>query len=209
MSISAARAELHRPTGRRPGENQTRHDILAAARAQFAQKGFAGATLRAIAQAAGVDTALIHHYFASKEGMFAAAIEESFDSGRFLTDVGDSPARIATSIVTRYFDLWESAESQQPLMAIMRSAIENDRARQILLNFMSNEIYDVLAPILGQDEARLRISFVGSQLLGAAMLRYIIRLEPLASMDCAQLVAVLSTTVERYIGEDLPSRPAA
>lgn len=196
-----------RPTGRRSGENTTRNDILTSARKAFAEHGFDGVSLRQIAADAKVDTALIHHYFESKDGLFRSAIEDVFGRKDLTVTPHGSPQQIAYELVEKYISFWEDQETQEALCAVLRSAMANEHARQLFVNFMNKEIYDTLASSIPKSDARVRIGFIGSQMLGAAMIRYVFSLEPLSLVSKDFLVATLAHTVEGYLTRDLETLP--
>lgn len=187
-------------SGRRPGETETRRDLLRAARQQFAQHGYDGATLRAIARQAGVDTALIHYFFVSKSGLFSAAIVEAFNPDALIARIAvDGSDGMGDRLAEYYLGLWENPESGEPLMAIIRSAVTNAEARAILSDVVTQRLFKQVAHYLDADDAEVRMSFVGSQLVGVAMLRYILQVEPLASLDSDTVTRTLGATLQRYL----------
>lgn len=190
-----------RPSGRRPGAHDTRNDILRAARIQFGALGFGATSLRSVATEAGVDTALIHHYFKSKEGLFVAAIQDVMAGGSLMAGLEGDPHTVAAALVDRYLNLWESAATQPALMAVLRSAFENDHAKSVLVGAMlpADPGRAAGAPADSDDVAA---SLIGSHLLGTAAIRYLIELEPLASLDRAELATLLTRTVEMYLTAD-------
>jgi AcrR family transcriptional regulator len=187
------------PRGRRPGESGSRERILAAARAVFAAGGYAEATIRAIAARAKVDPALVLHYFGSKEGVFAAAMEFPFDPAEVipgllepgLEELGERLARF-------FFQTWDGPRGR-PLVGLLRSAAGNQRAAEMLRDFVSEAMIGRLAAALPAANPRLRASLVGSQLIGAAVLRYVVGLEPLASASVDELAEWLGPTLQEYL----------
>ncbi len=194
-----ARRSAARP-GPRGGDADLRGQILAAARKSFSDKGYTGTTMRAVAKQAGVDVALIPYYFGNKENLFTAAmdvpvrphdlIERAFAEGN---------DRAGSRLVDMFLDLWEDDATGPAIRTMFRSATSHEDSRRALAEFASTEILGEYAAHLAGPDARRRASLAASQLLGVAMLRYLLRVEPAASMTRAQLVADLGPTVQRYL----------
>ena len=128
-----------------------------AARKLFAERGYAGATIRAIAQEAGVDGALIHHFFASKEGVFAAAIEDTFAPSEMLPPVLQAGAEgMGERLVRTFLNKWEEPTTDQQLLAVLRSAVSNEEAAQLLRNFLTQELLGRIGQALKGEDAELR-----------------------------------------------------
>jgi AcrR family transcriptional regulator len=186
-------------TGRRPGTGGTREKILAAARSHFGDGGYEGATIRGIAGEAGVDPALVLHYFGSKEGVFLAAVEFPIDPAvmipRLLAPGLDG---LGTRLVRFFLDTWDSPAGS-PLLGIIRSVVGSERAAAVLRDFVSREVLGRLAEALDLDQPQLRASLAASQLIGLAMLRYVVKLEPLASAGREEIAGWLGPTLQRYL----------
>jgi AcrR family transcriptional regulator len=206
MSSSAARG------GRRPGESGTREAILAAARGAFAELGYDRATIRGIAAVAEVDPALVLHYFTSKEQLFGAALEIPVEPGVVLERLAAGGAgqagRIGETIVRTFLDAWEPLENRQPLVAMVRSAMTNDAAQAMVREYLGRRVFGPITEVLGVADGELRATLVGSQFIGLAMMRYVTRIEPVASASVDQLVAAVGPTVQRYLTGDLGPMPA-
>jgi AcrR family transcriptional regulator len=195
-------------TGRRPGVSGTREAILDAARRAFAEQGYQQATIRGVADLAGVDPALVHHYFGTKQDLFVAAVELPVNPVEQLMAVlADEPDRIGQRIVEVFLSIWDHAADRSPLLALIRSAVGDERAAAMLREFITEEVLGQLARRLGSPDARLRATLVGSQLIGLAMARYIVRVEPLASAPAAELAAAVGPTVQRYLTGDVAVAP--
>ncbi|HEX8092704.1 TetR family transcriptional regulator [Jatrophihabitans sp.] len=206
---AGGRAHRSNRTGRRPGGSGTRDDILQAARKLFAERGYAGATIRAIAQEAGVDGALIHHFFASKEGVFAAAIEDTFAPSEMLPPVLQAGIEgMGERLVRTFLNKWEEPTTDQQLLAVLRSAVSNEEAAQLLRNFLTQELLGRIGQALKGDDAELRATLIGAQLVGVAFLRYVMGYGPIAHMPTESLVHLLSPTIQRYLTEPLAAPPA-
>jgi AcrR family transcriptional regulator len=197
-------------TGRRPGVSGTREAILDAARRAFAEQGYQHATIRGVAELAGVDPALVHHYFGTKQDLFVAAVELPVNPVEQLMAVlAEQPDQVGQRIVEAFLSIWDHAADRSPLLALIRSAVGDERAAAMLREFITEEVLGQLARRLGSPDARLRATLVGSQLIGLAVARYIIRVEPLASTPSAQVAAVVGPTVQRYLTGDVTVPAAA
>ncbi len=190
--------------GRRPGSPDTRTAILSAAREAFAASGFGGTTIRSIAGAAGVDAALVHHYFGSKDDLFVAALALPVDPRAVIGAAVAGPAEEAGAKLLRAFlGVWDDPELQPALLATVRRVLEPGGDRLIREGFLPV----VLLPVgeqLGLDRPDLRMPLVASQVIGLILARYVVRIEPLASLDPDRLVAIYAPTIQRYFTGDLP-----
>jgi len=186
--------------GRRPGESGTREAILAAACAAFAETGYDRTTIRGVAAAAGVDPALVLHYFGSKEGLFEAALELPVRPAEiFARGSAAGPDQLGATIVRSFLEAWEPPESRVRLQAMLRSAMTNETAMAMIRDLLAREVFGPITQALGVPDAQLRATLVGSQFVGLAIMRYIGRLEPLASASVDELVAAVGPTVQRYL----------
>jgi AcrR family transcriptional regulator len=186
-------------TGRRPGESGTRQAILDAARGAFAEHGYDGATIRGIAAAAGVDPALVHHFYGSKEQLFAAAMDVPFTPSEALPVLlAGEPEGVGERIL-RFFLAVSDQDGGGPFVALIRSASSNERAATMLREFISREVVGRIAASLGVADAELRATLVGSQLTGLALVRYVLRVEPLASARSEDVIAAVGPTIQRYL----------
>lgn len=188
-------------TGRRPGTTDTRAEILDAARRLFGDNGYDGTTIRAIATAAGVDPALIHHFFGTKERVFVAAMELPFDPAVEVPKVleGD-PDALGERFVRFFLSVWREPAGRAPFLAVLRSATVNEHAAAMLREFVSTALLGRVAA--GSGTPRLRVEAAAAQLIGLVMLRYVVRVEPLASADEETVVATVAPVVQRYLTGD-------
>ncbi len=197
---------MARRTGRRPGNPATRDAILDAARAAFAQRGFDGTTIRAIATEAGVDPALVHHYFGSKDQLFLAAMQAPIDPRELLPKVlaGDREG-LGERLVRMFVAVWDSPAGAAGV-ALLRSAVSNEWTARLLREFLTTQVLRRVLDHLDVDPAEvpLRGSLVASQLIGLALMRHVVRLEPVASAAPETLVAMVGPTVQRYLTGELP-----
>jgi AcrR family transcriptional regulator len=191
-------------TGRRPGASGTREAILDAARRAFTEHGYQRATIRGVAELAGVDPALVHHYFKNKQGLFVAAVQLPVNPVEHLTVVlAEDPGQAGQRLVGTFLAVWDHAADRSPLLALVRSAVGDEAAAAMLREFITEEVLGPVARRLGSPDATLRATLVGSQIVGLIMARYIIRVEPLASADAAVITAAVGPTVQRYLTGDL------
>ncbi|HEY6471067.1 MAG TPA: TetR family transcriptional regulator [Candidatus Dormibacteraeota bacterium] len=186
--------------GRRIAGGDTRAEILVAARAMFGESGYTATTLRAVAQRAGVDPALIIHHFGSKEMLFRSAMHVTFDPAAIAAIMGNRDGGSLGERLCAYFlGLWEHDATREPLLAILRSGLTHEAAAQSLREFLNEALVGRVAMMLDTPDAALRATLVGSQLVGLAMARYVLRIEPLASADVATVTAWIAPTLERYL----------
>jgi AcrR family transcriptional regulator len=191
-------------TGRRPGNSGTRGAILDAARRAFAERGYQQATIREVAGMAGVDPALVHHYFGTKQNLFVAAVEIPVNPiEAFVSLVSEDPETLGERLLTLFLSVWDRADNRSPVLALIRSAVSEERAAAMLREFITEEILGPIARQLGTPDATLRTSLVASQLVGLIMSRYVLRVEPLASARAEVLVAAVGPTLQRYLTGDL------
>lgn len=204
-----------RRAGRRAGETRTREAILDAARRSFGEHGYDGATIRGIAAAAGVNPALVHHFYGTKEGLFAAAMKlpvlpseilaRAFAAAR--DQLGDDfPAHLGEILVGTMLRAWDVAEVRAAFLGLLRTAATTEQGLVMLREFVRSTILASLvrAAGLGDDaEGRLRAALVASQVVGLGFTRYLMRLEPIASASTEDLVAAIGPTVQRYLTGDL------
>ncbi|MBM0228114.1 MULTISPECIES: TetR family transcriptional regulator [Micromonospora] len=196
---------MARRTGRRPGNPDTREAILAAARSAFAERGFDAASIRGIATAAGVDPALVHHYFGTKEDLFRATVDIPIDPAQLLpTVLGAGPDGAGERLVRAFLGVWDSPVGAAAV-ALLRSAVSNEWTARLMREFLVTQVLRRVLDHLDLDPAELplRGSLVATQVIGLAMMRYVIRLEPVASADPETLVAAIGPTVQRYLTGDI------
>ena len=189
--------------GRRPGAPDTRAAILGAARELFASSGYGGTSIRAVAAAAGVDAALVHHYFGTKDDLFLAALQLPIDPRSAMLPVLEGGLPGAGERLLRVFlGVWDDEQNQQPLLALVRGLAEPSGQRLV----RDGVLQMVLGPVgrgLGIDDPERRMALVASQMVGVVILRYLLRAEPLASMAPDELVAAYAPTLQRYLSEPL------
>jgi AcrR family transcriptional regulator len=194
-------------TGRRPGNQDTREAILAAARDAFAERGFDRTSIRAIATSAGVDAALVHHYFGTKDELFLATVQAPLDPATLLPQViAGGIEEVPERLVETFLTMWDHPVTGPAALALIRSALQHDWSTKLLRELLTTRI---LRRVLGglpiePAEAPLRGALIASQMIGLAMIRYVLKLEPLASADHKTVVAALAPNIRRYLRDPLP-----
>jgi len=189
-----------RRSGRRPGDSGTRTAILDAARESFGASGYTGTTIRGIARTAGVDPALVHRFFGSKESLFGAALELPFDPAELLPLVlAEGPHGLGERLVRTFLGIWDATPGQGPMLALLRSAVSDQAAAATLRDFLTRAVLAPLAQAVGADHPELRASLAGSQMVGLAVARYVVRLEPLASASPDELAPALGRALDAYL----------
>lgn len=189
-------------TGRRPGGEDTKGIILAAARAEFGAKGYHQATIRGIAAGAGVDPALIHHYFGSKDDLFAASIDLPLRPAEVAeTILAGGIESAGRNITTLFFTVWENPATRDPLMAVLRGAFGTEQGAAVLREFFGTAMLGRVAPRIGGPDAELRASLAVSHLIGVAVLRYVVGFPALVKVPVAQLVDTLAPRIQAYFTE--------
>jgi AcrR family transcriptional regulator len=187
-------------TGRRPGTTGTRDAILAVARRRFATRGYDATSLRGIATEAKVDPALVIHYFGTKEGLFVAATGLPAGLSELLGNLATLPLHDAVQALVRgYLQLVDSDKSRNAILALVRSAVSNDKAAALLREFMTAELLPVIARLTSHPDAGLRASLVAAHLIGIATQRHVIRVEPLAKASPDEIVALVTPAIEQYL----------
>jgi len=190
--------------GRRPGSPDTRAAILEAARSLFAEKGFTGASVRAIATAAGVDPALVHHYFGTKDDLFVASLALPVDPREVLGPVAAlGPDGAGERLLRAFLGVWDDPELQPRLIGFARGLID-PTAQALVRDGFLTVVIGPLGAVLGIDEPERRMPLVASQIFGIVMLRYLLAVEPLASMGQDDLVTIYAPTIQRYLTCPLP-----
>nr|WP_090275040.1 TetR family transcriptional regulator [Mycolicibacterium komanii]CRL68018.1 transcriptional regulator [Mycolicibacterium komanii] len=197
-------AERKRP-GRPPGPSDTRDRILTSARELFARNGIDKTSIRAIAAAAGVDPALVHHYFGTKTQLFAAAIHIPIDPMQILGPLQQVPVEeIGRTLPSLLLPLWDS-EMGKGFIATLRSIIAgNDTSlvRSFLQEVIAREVGSRVDNPPGSGP--VRVQFVASQLVGVVMARYILELEPFKSLPVEQIAETIAPNLQRYLTGELP-----
>jgi AcrR family transcriptional regulator len=193
-------------SGRRPGNQDTRSSILEAARSAFAEKGFDHASIRSIAAGAGVDAALVHHYFGTKEKLFLAVMNAPLNPAELVPQALQGPReQTGERLVRLVLSVWDSPAGAAAL-AVFRSALSNEWTARLLREFVVVQVLRRAITELAVDpaEAPQRAALVATQVTGLIVSRYVLKIEPLPSTDPEQLVAAIGPNVQRYLFDPLP-----
>ncbi|CAJ1503080.1 TetR family transcriptional regulator [[Mycobacterium] holstebronense] len=200
-----ATASNSRKPGRPSGASDNRDKILVAARDLFARNGFANTSIRAVAAAAGVDAALVHHYHGTKQQLFAAAVELPIDPMTVLGPLRETPVEeLGRTLPELLLPLWDS-QAGTGLIAALRSMLTGTEV-PLARSFFRDIVIAELAPRIDEPSGTgvLRAEFAATQLMGVVVARYIIGLEPIASLPPQDVVAMIAPTLQRYLTGDLP-----
>jgi AcrR family transcriptional regulator len=213
--------------GRRAGDSGTRQAILEAARALFAERGYHSATIRGIAAVAGVDPALVHHYFGTKEALFAAAMSLPVVPSEVLTKALAPVAGAAASgtagraepgfgvhLVRAALTLWESAAVNETFLVLLRSAVTSEAAAVMLREFIADSILGTIGRVMGLDmragpQSQWRVEMVATQMLGLALTRMVLRLPSVAEASIDELALTIGPSIERYLTGDIAGPASA
>jgi len=190
--------------GRRAAGADTRAALIAAARETFVEKGYDGATVRAIAARAGVDAAMVNHWFGGKEGLFAQAVLQlPFDPSEILKRLVDGPVEEAGERIIRNFvTIWD-ATGGGTFAALIRSVTSHQEVANALKSFFINAIFKNLLAEIGAEQRELRATLCATQMVGLGIVRYVVHFEPLASADLDTVVRAVAPNMQRYLTGDL------
>ena len=184
--------------GRRPGPNETHEQILVAARRVFAEQGYDGATVRGIAAEAGVNAALLHHFFGSKQQLFVAAMNFPINPAEQLPLLlSGPPDEIGERVARLFLGLWADPAGRTPFLALLRSVASNEQAATMLRQFMMRTVLSRLAEHRGVPP--LRVAAAAAQMIGLVMLRYVVLAPPLVDATDDEIVELISPVLQRYL----------
>ena len=193
--------------GRRPAGHAGREQILEAAISQFGEHGYQATTIRKIGDAAGVNAKLVHYYFGTKEDLFTTAIAETFRSRGFPDLLAEPSPEGAGSPGTRYLSAvlatLEDPGLGPAFLGLVRGLGTHEESRRIFLRFITEELLERLGPQLDTDHGRTRLELAGSQLLGLVLVRYVLKVPPLADFSVQEVARIIGPTIDRYITGDL------
>jgi AcrR family transcriptional regulator len=193
------------PRGRRPGGVDTRQAIVEAARGDFAEQGYDGTSLRGIARRAAVDPALVHHYFGGKAQLFAAVMDIPADPAALIGAVVEGPReQVGEALVRTFLAVWDSEEGRQRFQALMRAAVTHEEATRMLREFLTREVFGRVVGSLAAEGERpadleLRAGMAASQMVGLAMMRYIVEFPAVVDAGHDELAALVGPTIQRYL----------
>jgi AcrR family transcriptional regulator len=196
--------------GRRPAGSGTREAIIEVARRQFGELGFRRTTFRSIASEAGVDPRLVLHYFGSKRQLFLQSIELPLDPQLILERAfeGD-PSQIATRVARLFVSALDEPRTRQAFTAIIRAAVSEPEAARLIRELLTDRVLVPFARRVGGDAPELRAGLIATQVVGIAMARHIVGIEPLARASAEQLERALAPVIDHFLHGDWPGEPDA
>jgi AcrR family transcriptional regulator len=192
------------PAGRRPGNVDTKSEIVEAAKRVFATKGYDGASLRAVAREAQVDPALVHHYFDGKAALFVAAMALPFDPRS--VPMHEHPNASTTSpgamVIRVFLSMWDQAEGTGSSFAsCVAGMAASTSVADAMREFVAERVWE-RTPVIegeGEDRTRQRRALVASQLMGLAFIRYILRVPPISTTTPEEIAGWAGPTLDRYM----------
>jgi AcrR family transcriptional regulator len=191
--------------GRRPGSPDTRAAIIDSARTLFAAGGFSGTSVRAVAAAAGVDPALVHHYYGTKDDLFFAALALPIDPRKLLAPViAEGKDGAGERMLRVFLSVWDDPEFRLPMVALARRMLDPS-GKELLRDGFLKVVIGPVGLALGIEDPERRMPIVASQVIGLILMRYLLEVEPLASMSADDVVAVYAPTLQRYLTGPLPA----
>ena len=186
--------------GRRPGESNARQEILDAARALMASIGPEATSLRAVARRADVDPALVSHYFGDRATLIAEAMVLPDALDRAVSLVVPGPrAAMGHRLATFFLSIWEDPRQREPIMGLLRGATTSPGVADLLRETLHERVLGPIGDRLDVPDAALRMSLCSSQLVGLGIARYIVCIEPLASLSPAEAIDSIAPTLQRYL----------
>jgi AcrR family transcriptional regulator len=189
-----------RRSGRRPGDSGTREAIRSAASRQFAELGYDRTSMRSVAREAGVDPALVAHFFGTKHQLFVDVVELPFDPDQVLPVLfAGQPEEIGRRFADFLLTTLENPEARRRLTGLVRAAASEPDAARMVRELITREVFARVVDALGVNDAHLRATLLGSQVVGLIMARYVIGIEPLASLPPDAVAAAIAPNLQRYL----------
>lgn len=202
--VRATGSPRARPGRWRTGE-ESRRRILAAARTSFARLGYDRATVRHIAANARVDPSMVYYFFATKSRLFAAAMALPVDPAERVAALLDGGVDdLGPRIVEHFLSVWDDTGGFEPMFGLMRSPPADERSAGTLREFVQREIVGQLRRVIGGEDAQLRAELAGAHLMGLALARYIVAIEPLASAAPETVAAWVGPVLQHYFTGPTP-----
>jgi len=201
-------SELRRRRGRPPQDEagKRREAILDAAIAEFGDKGYDAATIRAIAERADVDPALVHHYFDSKADLFADAVRLPLRPQAAIDAILEGDMDHLGERAVRYvLTLWENPELQRRAVPLMRAAMGSKFTTPVVMQFLNRELAAKVAARIAAErqasepDAQYRAALILSQIFGMLAGRYVLCIPGLVDAPVDDLVSAVGATVQRYV----------
>ncbi|MDT5031573.1 MAG: hypothetical protein QOC94_1744 [Actinoplanes sp.] len=195
-----------RRSGRRPGNQDTKQSILEAARTVFAEKGYDSGSIRAIAAAAEVDPALVHHYFGTKEKLFLACLNAPINPAELVPQAIEGPRdQMGERLIRLVLSVWDSPAGVAAV-AMFRSALSNEWTARLLREFVITQVLRKAAAEVSMNpaEAPMRAGLMATQIAGLLTARYVLKIEPIAGAPAETLVRAVGPNIQRFLTEPLP-----
>jgi len=190
-------------TGRRLGPSTTRGEILDAARGMFAELGYERTTLRGVAARAGVNQALIYHFFHTKDDLLSATLDLPIDPTLITDALQYHPGSEGRELIRHALSAWSQPAVREHFQALLRAGISHERAADMLRNLFTTTLLDAIAAVIPHPDAQLRAALVASQISGIAVLRFMIGIDALAQAEDDTLIDAIGPTLQRYLTGDL------
>jgi len=201
---SPDRARASPRVGRRPGQSGTRDLILTAARAQFGARGYGRTTIRSIAHEAGVDPALITHYFRTKQRLFEATVDLPFDPDALIASIIDGPVSERGQRLARFVvNLLSNPDYLTAFTALVRAASSEPLAADLFRDLLTAGVFLPLAQRLGMDRAEVRAAITATQTIGFVMGRHVVKIDALTALTDDDIITLIGPTLQRYLAEPL------
>jgi len=189
-----------RPRGRRRGSADSRAEIIAAAGREFIERGYDGASIRGIGRRAGVDAALVHHYFADKAELFAESVQAPIRPDRLVAEILQGPRdEVGATLIRTLLNTIEQGKTRDRVIGLIRTALGHDFAATMLRQFLFREVFHRIADGLGVADGELRATLVASQVVGLMVVRYGVKAEPLASASIDEVVRRVGPVIQWHL----------
>jgi AcrR family transcriptional regulator len=189
-----------RPRGRRRGSADSRAEIVTAAGREFIERGYDGASFRGIARRAGVDAALVHHYFTDKAELFTESIQAPIRPDRLVAEILKGPReQVGENLIRALLTTVEQGKTRDRVIGLIRTALGHDFAATMLRQFLFREVFHRIADGLGVADGELRANLVASQVVGLIVVRYGVKAEPLASESVDEVVRRVGPVIQWHL----------
>jgi len=186
--------------GRRPGQSGTREAIAAAAQNQFSERGYDRATIRGIAAEADVDPALVSHYFGTKQELFAAVTDLPWGLEEAMPWIIDGPrSKVGARFAQFLVGVLEDPESRRIVTSMVRAAASEPHAAPLVRELVTERVLRPIAKALESDQPALRAGLINTQMVGLVVARYVVGLEPIASLSPDDLARAIAPNLQHYL----------
>jgi len=186
-------------SGRRPGASDTRERIAVAAREKFAELGYERATFRAIGAAAGVDPALVVHFYGSKQDLFRQVMSLPPDVASALVEIADGHReQMGRRLAELVMASLESPATRPIVLGRIRSASSHPDAASLVRETVIRDL-TALTTAIGSDRPDIRAVLIGAHIVGIALARYVVEVEPLASLSSSEVTELIAPTFQAFL----------